>query len=261
MFGASDYRIELGENLGIEEWQYDNLVSGRYIDVNYNALSLVNKISSYGNDLSALNFFRKVPMHLIEVGFFYGVVILCLLSSLSSREKIEKRRFIFTIVIMGFLGYFVLYLLASYKTGVADFLVLAPISFYVLLCTNNISMQKDEQKSVRVSLFLASVVLYSTFSGQVVTSVNKNDMSEQLYEYAEENLYSWHLIDLNEYLRDFSVWKPYKISIANTAYFPVNGVYRIIPIYDVTMDMSELIGSVQVDGYNVDGNVSTWRIE
>lgn len=194
------YRADLGEKLGLQEYQYNILVDGHYITSAGSAFEKLEEVTHAGRDPSwtnILRFMRTVPISLIQVSMFYGMFVIWLLLFFS---HMDKKKFMLTVtVIVTGLGYLIVFILASCSMSMVHFLILLPVGM----------------------------------GSSIITTKNKDNINEDLTQAVERLGQPWHAICLNEYLKSYSAFERYDEGlIVGKNLVILDGAYSLIPLYE-----------------------------
>lgn len=253
MFRTPIYRADLGEKLGLQEYQYNILADGHYITSAGSAFEKLEEVIRVGRDLSwtnILRFMRTVPISLIQVSMFYGMFVIWLLLFFS---HMDKKKFMLTVtVIVTGLGYLIMFILASCSTSMVHFLILLPVGMGALMNGKDMQATKEERHSALIYLALGTIVLYSGMGNSIVTKTNEGNINEELAEKVASLEQPWHVICLNEYLKSYSAFERYDEGlIVGKNLVVLDGAYSLIPLYE---------GLIYPAGWNIDQPIDNVNI-
>ena len=253
MFRTPIYRADLGEKLGLQEYQYNILADGHYITSAGSAFEKLEEVIRVGRDLSwtnILRFMRTVPISLIQVSMFYGMFVIWLLLFFS---HMDKKKFMLTVtVIVTGLGYLIMFILASCSTSMVHFLILLPVGMGALMNGKDMQATKEERHSALIYLALGTIVLYSGMGSSIVTKTNEGNINEELAEKVASLEQPWHVICLNEYLKSYSAFERYDEGlIVGKNLVVLDGAYSLIPLYE---------GLIYPAGWNIDQPIDNVNI-
>lgn len=260
MFRASTYRADLGEKLGLQEYQYNVLVDGHYITSDGSAFEKLEKVTHAGRDFSWINilrFMRTVPVSLIQVSMFYGMFVLWLLLFFSHMDK-KKVLLAATVIVTG-LGYLIMFVLASCSTSMVYFLILLPVGICALMNGKDMQATKEERHSALIYLALGTIVLYSGMGSSIVTKTNEGNINEELAEKVASLEQPWHVIGLNEYLKSYSAFERYDEGlIVGKNLVVLDGAYSLIPLYEGLIYPAGWNIDQPIDNVNIGANFAIW---
>ena len=260
MFRAPTYRADLGEKLGLQEYQYNVLVDGHYITSDGSAFEKLEKVTHAGRDFSWINilrFMRTVPVSLIQVSMFYGMFVLWLLLFFSHMDK-KKVLLAATVIVTG-LGYLIMFILASCSTSMVYFLILLPVGICALMNGKNMQATKEERHSALIYLALGTIVLYSGMGSSIVTKTNEGNINEELAEKVASLEQPWHVIGLNEYLKSYSAFERYDEGlIVGKNLVVLDGAYSLIPLYEGLIYPAGWNIDQPIDNVNIGANFAIW---
>ena len=228
-FGYPEYDENEALKLGIhEEKEFNNLKKVSYFNGNEDEYSLVDGIANMKNSVSINQFFKFMKTILINLfsdgAFFLYIFLLFVLFMCSKHLKIVT---IVTVIVM-IVPLFVLYLLNSASYVWIYTMILMPICCFTLANIND--MKLDNSRVLLAFSLLLTLMIYKNFENRIVSNYNYDSMTKQFDE-KYENVIS--LIDMSNYVRFFSPFKPYPQSLANydNVYY-VNGIYTFFDDYD-----------------------------
>ncbi|MFR8813046.1 MAG: hypothetical protein ACLVFG_05005 [Lachnospiraceae bacterium] len=260
MFRAPTYRADLGEKLGLQEYQYNVLVDGHYITSDGSAFEKLEKVTHAGRDFSWINilqFMRTVPVSLIQVSMFYGMFVLWLLLFFSHMDK-KKVLLAATVIVTG-LGYLIMFILASCSTSMVYFLILLPVGICALMNGKDMQATKEERHSALIYLALGTIVLYSGMGSSIVTKTNEGNINEELAEKVASLEQPWHVIGLNEYLKSYSAFERYDEGlIVGKNLVVLDGAYSLIPLYEGLIYPAGWNIDQPIDNVNIGANFAIW---
>ena len=234
MFRTPIYRADLGEKLGLQEYQYNILVDGHYITSAGSAFEKLEEVTHAGRDPSwtnILRFMRTVPISLIQVSMFYGMFVIWLLLFFS---HMDKKKFMLTVtVIVTGLGYLIVFILASCSMSMVHFLILLPVGMGALMNGKDMQATQEERRSALIYLMLGTIVLYQGMGSSIITTKNKDNINEDLTQAVERLGQPWHAICLNEYLKSYSAFERYDEGlVVGKNLVILDGAYSLIPLYE-----------------------------
>ena len=260
MFRAPTYRADLGEKLGLQEYQYNILVDGHYITSDGSTFEKLEEVIRVGRDLSwtnILRFMRTVPISLIQVSMFYGMFVIWLLLFFS---HMDKKKFMLTVtVIVTGLGYLIMFILASCSTSMVHFLILLPVGMGALMNGKDMQATQEERRSTLIYLMLGTIVLYQGMGSSIITTKNKGNINEDLTQAVERLGQPWHAICLNEYLKSYSAFERYDEGlIVGKNLVILDGAYSLIPLYDGLIYPAGWNIDQPIDNVNIGANFMIW---
>ena len=234
MFRTPIYRADLGEKLGLQEYQYNILVDGHYITSAGSAFEKLEEVTHAGRDHSwtnILRFMRTVPISLIQVSMFYGMFVIWLLLFFS---HMDKKKFMLTVtVIVTGLGYLIVFILASCSMSMVHFLILLPVGICALMNGKDMQATKEERRSALIYLVLGTIVLYQGMGSSIISTTNKGNINEDLTRAVEGLGQPWHAICLNEYLKSYPAFERYDEGlVVGKNLVILDGAYSLIPLYE-----------------------------
>lgn len=260
MFRAPTYRADLGEKLGLQEYQYNILVDGHYITSEWSAFEKLEELIKEGHDLSGKNilrFMRTVPVSLIQVSMFYGMFVLWLLLFFSHMDR-KKVMLAATVIVTG-LGYLIMFILASCSTSMVHFLILLPVGICALMNGNDMQATKEERRSALIYLVLGTIVLYQGMGSSIITVTNKENINEDLTRTVEGLGQPWHAVCLNEYLKSYSAFCRYDEGlIADKNLVVIDGAYTLIPLYNICTCPAGWNVDQPLDNVNIGDDFMIW---
>lgn len=260
MFRAPTYRADLGEKLGLQEYQYNILVDGHYITSDGSAFEKLEEVTHAGRDFSwtnILRFMRTVPVGLIQVSMFYGMFVLWLLLFFSHMDK-KKVLLAATVIVTG-LGYLIMFILASCSTSMAHFLILLPVGICALMNGKDMQATKEERRSALIYLVLGTMVLYQGMGSSIISTTNKDNINEDLTQAVEGLGQPWHAICLNEYLKSYSAFCRYDEGLlAGKNLLVIDGAYRLIPLYNICTTPTGWNIDQPIDNVNIGDDFMIW---
>ena len=260
MFRAPTYRADLGEKLGLQEYQYNILVDGHYITSDGSAFEKLEEVTHAGRDFSwtnILRFMRTVPVGLIQVSMFYGMFVLWLLLFFSHMDK-KKVLLAATVIVTG-LGYLIMFILASCSTSMVHFLILLPVGMGALMNGKDMQATQEERRSTLIYLMLGTIVLYQGMGSSIITTKNKGNINEDLTQAVERLGQPWHAICLNEYLKSYSAFERYDEGlIVEKNLVILDGAYSLIPLYEGLIYPAGWNVDQPIDSVNIGENFAIW---
>lgn len=260
MFGTPAYREELGQTLGLQEYQYSIMVDGHCVTPSQDTFEKLKDLELFGRDLSwenILRFMRTVPISLIRVSLFYGMLVLWILLFFSSGNR--KKRMLTVAVIGTGTAYFLMFILASCNTSVVHFLILLPVGMCALMNGKDMQATKEERHSALIYLALGAIVLYSGMGSSIISTTNKGNINEDLTQAVEGLGQPWHAICLNEYLKSYSAFCRYDESlIADKNLVVIDGAYTLIPLYNICTCPAGWNIDQPIDNVNIGDDFMIW---
>ena len=260
MFGTPAYREELGQTLGLQEYQYSIMVDGHCVTPSQDTFEKLKDLELFGRDLSwenILRFMRTVPISLVRVSLFYGMLVLWILLFFSSGNR--KKRMLTVAVIGTGTAYFLMFILASCNTSVVHFLILLPVGMCALMNGKDMQATKEERHSALIYLALGAIVLYSGMGSSIISTTNKGNINEDLTQAVEGLGQPWHAICLNEYLKSYSAFCRYDESlIADKNLVVIDGAYTLIPLYNICTCPAGWNIDQPIDNVNIGDDFMIW---
>lgn len=229
IFGMPEYSEEIQRILEIGETQYDNLVDGTYIPLNYNTMDLLDRSAKIYKKISLyeiLNFFRIVPIRMLQVGMFFCFVILWWISHYSVKRE-KKKMFIMSICIL-ILSYFSFYCMNAWNSSFTNVLIYFPLCVFILM--NCKELKTKDIDYVMAYIVVLMIMLYSNFSHLITITVDKNPMDAHISWQIDPNVLN--AINLNKTLKGYSAYANYISGLINyDQLVVVNGDYFIFPSF------------------------------
>lgn len=232
-YGSMEYDDTIRETYDLNEIQYNLLRQGLFADGAVNKYDLIQKLSLEHQGLkwnTISRFFKSVPIRFFKMGMFYYWLVLIFMLLFSSIEG--KRKVILLSLGSIFVIYFVMFLFYADKMQWIGLLVFLPISSACQLMVNKTEIK--DYKTTGVYLAVSSVVLYTIFSSQLVTSASEDDIAQVAQDVQENGVY---VIDIDAYLRKFSIFQAYPVDsflVSDQIYF-INGIYSMALGYEGSM--------------------------
>ena len=227
IFGMPEYSAELQRILKIDEIQYNNFVDGTYIPMNYSTIDLINRSAKIYKNISLyeiLNFFRIVPIRMLQVGMFFCFVILCWISHYSVKKE-KKKMFIMSICVL-VLSYFAFYCVNAWNSPFTNVLIYFPLCMFILM--NCKELKTKDIDYVMAYIMVLIIMLYSNFSHLITTAVDKNPMDAHISWQIDPNILN--AINLNKILKGCSAYANYISDLINyDQLLLVNGDYYVFP--------------------------------
>ena len=200
---------------------------GVFLNGTEEALNAVRSIARQTKEFSSdtlPGFFRSVPITLFTVDSFYLWFGLALFFLAFSKER-SKALFPSFVVVL--IGTFLIYFTNAQNSGTAYFLLFATASVYLLSYAGE--LRTVEWRSAAAFAAVLFVVLYSRFSGTLLTSVRQDQLTSGFNMVRTMREY---LIDLDRYCRDFSAFSRYPSDLVRENVYVVNGFYSTLTDYD-----------------------------
>lgn len=227
-YGFPEGNDEFYEEYNLEEQEYEALKQGYFSNISDKSLELIKGISHEVKPLSldtVKDFFREVPIRMFETGALYYFLILSFIYILIGDGKKSVLWIGFGVVLA---ECFVLYITNGWEYKWISFIIFVPVSLYIIFHMKD--LPSVEVKTVIVYLFIASIVLYSKFSPEIASDVNKEPMIS-VYDGGENLEEDVLLIDMIEYLRGYSGFQVYDMSYVPENVYWVNGAYGLMGDY------------------------------
>lgn len=224
-YGSMEYSEELGEKYDVTEAEYQLLQKGIFVNTDEEKLDLVRDISNENKEFNwhtISRYFKVVPIRFFKMGMFYCWLMLLFMLGMS-RERGKKLTVAIAILAL-LITYLVLYICNAWENQWISFIVFLPLSMMMLMSYRD--MQLEEGENICVYIAVMGLVLYSTFSSQLVTSVREDDIYEAFKELEPSKVY---VVDIDAYFRQFSAFEVYPQDIVSASnVYLVNGFYPII---------------------------------
>lgn len=227
-YGAPEGEDALYEKYNLDEEQYEVLRQGYFSNIDNTNLELIKSISMETKTFSLetlKGFFREVPIHFFETGVLYYFIVLSFLYMLIGKGKISTLFLSWGMVLV---EYIVLYIWNAWEYKWIGFMVFVPASLYILYHMKD--LQSAEVKTVIVYVAVLGIVLYSKFSPEIAMDVNDQPMIS-VYEEAVDLEADVLMIDMIEYLREYSGFQVYEMAYVADKVYWANGVYGLIEPY------------------------------
>ncbi len=226
-YGMGDYEDSYAEDYGIDQEEYDTIKKGSFGVSAQSGWEKLRGLSGEWKGISLASvdsYFKTVPIALFRYGIFYLFIVLLFLLFFSPVKA--KKALVWAETGMVLAGFLAAYLWNAWGYNWTVFVFLLPLLMPLVLSLKG--AEEVEYQHLWVYLAVLSIILYSKFSGSMVSYVSDEDIAQK---FAGLDAQQADLVDLNAYLKTFSAQQAYpegilasnKVKISNGAYALLEG--------------------------------------
>lgn len=231
----------------LTEEQYNNIINGFYYDdIDYvEVLKLAKAMKYEAQPWNVLKFFRTIPIKMFKTGMFYLMLIILVSLYYGGAGK-KTIGYFFTCEAMIFVPYFIDYWEKGYSYRVLAIIAyMIPIMYLVTKLEN---FHVEDNRMMAVFMALTGIVLYYIFAGTFNGATLYADSVDEIEEVSEEDEGKMIIVDLNQHMKQYSVYALWPKKLDNKSIYVGNGIYQLIPDY---RSVTRAIAKEDYNGFDI----------
>lgn len=225
--GMGDYDAAYEQRYGIDGEEYAAIKNGSFGVLGKEGWKILEDISKEGRDVTGKRinrFFKTVPLALFKEGIFYLWLVMLFLLFFSPIEGAVKKRLVWAQVVLLLFYFLCAYLCNAWQNGWMVFVLILPLLLPLFFALKG--APEADYPYLWVFLTVFSVILYSKFSPEMLTSVSEENMWERFAALDRDKI---NVIDLNAYFKSFGAQRVCAGSLLQTGNVRVsNGAYALM---------------------------------